>query len=151
MDRLGTADSNGTITFNDLRPSSNTRVRARQAGCTFGGSAVINVRTTLFLNVTRNSPRTYTFAIDSIPARPGGLIVSIYRIAGNACAAGVEPRDCPGEVFVSQARVSDINGEGSRTLKFDSSFSGRERFVLKTGQDAQSAPGRSNVRDLAIF
>ncbi len=151
IDRFGTADSNGTITFNDLRPSSNTRVRARQAGCTYGGSEVINVRTTIFLKVTRNSARNYTFDIDSIPARPGGLIVSIYRITGSTCAAGVEPRSCPGEEFVSQTRVSSTDGTGGRTLTFDSSYSGREQFVLKTGQDAQNAPGRSNVRDLAIY
>ncbi len=151
VDRAGTADSNGTITFNDLRPSSNTRVRARQVGCAYGQSAVINVRTTIFLKVTRDGPRTYTFEVDSIPARPGGLIVSIYRITGNTCAAGVEPRNCPGEPFVSQTRVGEIDGAGSRTLQFDPSYGGREQFVLKTGQDAQNAPGRSNVRDLAIF
>lgn len=151
VDRAGTTDSSGTLTFNDLRPSSNTRVRARQVGCAYGDSAVVEVRTTIFLKVTRDGPRTYTFAVDSIPARPGGLIVSIYRIAGRTCPAGVEPRDCPGEPYLAQTRVSSIDGTGSRTLRFDSSFGGREQFVLKTGRDAQNAPGRSNVRDLAIF
>jgi hypothetical protein len=27
----------------------------------------------------------------------------------------------------------------------------RDEFVVKTGRDAQNAPGRSNVRSLAIF
>ncbi len=151
VDRAGTADSSGTITFNDLRPSSNTRLRARQVGCAYGDSAVINVRTTIFLKVTRTGARTYLFDVDSVPARPGGLIVSLYRITGQTCAAGVEPRDCPGEQFISQTRVSEVDGSGARTLRFDASYGGREQFVLKTGRDAQSAPGRSNVRDLSIF
>jgi len=46
-DRLGTADDAGSISFNDLRPASNTRLRAAEAGCSFatnGPTAVIEVR-----------------------------------------------------------------------------------------------------------
>jgi hypothetical protein len=150
-DRTAVANSSGAATFSDLRPGSNTRLRARQVGCGYGNSDVINVRTQLSLQVTRTAPRTYKFDVDSIPARPGGLIVSIYRITGSPCAAGVEPRDCAGEVFVGQTRVSAVNGAGSVTLRFGADYPAREQFVLKTGQDAQNAPGRSNVRDLAIF
>lgn len=156
--RTGTADASGAVSWNDIRPSSNTRVRALQEFCSppakdtaqeRGG--VINVRTALFLKVTRNSSRTYTFSGDSIPARTGGLIVSVYRVVGSTCSAGIEPRDCPGERFVGQSRANSVNGEHAVTLTFGGSFSGREKFVLKTGRDAQNAPGRSNVRDVAIF
>jgi hypothetical protein len=150
-DRTGVANASGSVTFSDLRPGSNTRLRARQVGCSYGNSDVINVRTQLSLQVTRVGARTYRFDVDSIPARPGGLIVSIYRITGSPCAAGVEPRNCPGEVFVGQTRVSATNGAGRVTLSFGPDYPAREQFVLKTGQDAQNAPGRSNVRDLAIF
>jgi hypothetical protein len=150
-DRVGTADDNGAVTFSDLRPGSNTRLRARNGNCAYSASDTINVRTQLSLAVTRTAPRTYAFDVDSIPARPGGLIVSIYRITGTRCAAGVEPRNCPGETFVGQTRVSSSNGAGRGTFTFDRSYPPREQFVLKTGQDAQNYPGRSNVRDLAIF
>jgi hypothetical protein len=150
-DRTGTAGSSGSVTFNDLRPGSNTRLRARQVGCEYGGSDTINVRTQLSLAVTRTGTRQYRFDVDSIPARPGGLIVSIYRITGTSCGAGVEPRNCPGETFVGQTRVSAVNGAGRVTFTFDRTYPAREQFVLKTGQDAQNFPGRSNVRDLAIF
>ena len=49
---------------------------------------MINVRAQETLQVTRISTRTYTFSGRSIPARPGGLIVSLYRIVGSACALG---------------------------------------------------------------
>jgi len=157
--RSGIADGNGSITFNDIRPSSNTRVRALQEGCSFSNTspsqslgAVINVRTTLFIQVTRVAPRTYRFSGDSIPARTGGLIVSIFRITGAPCAAGVEPRNCPGEKFIGQARANAVTGEYTVVLpRFGADYPAREQFVLKTGQDAQNAPGRSNVRDLAVF
>jgi hypothetical protein len=150
-DRAGTADDNGAVTFSDLRPGSNTRLRARNGACAYSASDVINVRTQLSLQVTRTAPRTYAFDVDSIPARPGGLIVSIYRITGSPCAAGVEPRNCPGETFVGQTRVSASSGAGRVRFTFDRTYPAREQFVLKTGQDAQNFPGRSNVRDLAVF
>ncbi len=167
VDRTGVADAQGTATFDDLRPASNTRLRARQSNCTFASSnsantAVINVRATETLTVSRNRSLTYTFSGTSIPARPGGLIVSLYRVVGTPCGAGLEPARCPGEVFVTQARASAGNtGEGaqpgdagmySMTVTFPrSDLNTRAGFVVKTGQDAQNAPGRSNVRDLAIF
>ena len=156
VDRTGQADSNGMITFNDLKPASNTRVRARQAGCAYGNSAVITVRAQETLAVKRIGTRKYTFSGRSIPARPGGLIVSLYRIVGSACAAGVEPSSCPGEKFIGQARAQALGapnqGLYSITITFPSSDQNfRDEFVVKTGADAQNAPGRSNARSLLIY
>ncbi len=155
VDRTAVADGNGTATFNDLRPASNTRVRAKERGCAFADGAlgaVINVRATETLQVTRSGSLKYVVTGSSIPARPGGLIVSLYRINGQACAAGVEPRNCPGEVFIGQGRADQTTGKYRIDLTFPASdANSRVKLVVKTGQDAQNAPGRSNVRDLAVF
>ena len=137
-----------------------------QEGCTFSNTspdqsagAVISVRTTLFLEVRRLKARSFRFSIDSLPAREGGLIVGIYRVTGGTCTAGVEPRRCAGEQLVGQARVNGVFGEGSVVINTPLANpndperaypQAREQFVLKTGKDAQNAPGRSNVRDLAL-
>ncbi|MCU1672024.1 MAG: Papain family cysteine protease [Frankiales bacterium] len=157
VDRVGTADSSGTLTFNDIGPSSNTRFRARQVGCSYGDErAVLEVRATESLIVKRNGTRLYTFSGRSIPAREGGLIVSLYRITGTACKPGVNPSSCPGEKFVGQARAVALGqpGEGlySITVRFPARDQNvRDEFVVKTGRDAQNAPGRSNVRSLLIY
>jgi hypothetical protein len=155
VDRTAQADSNGAATFNDLKPASNTRVRARQAGCAYGNSAVIEVRAQETLAVKRVGVRQYTFSGRSIPARPGGLIVSLYRIVGSSCQAGVEPSKCPGEKLIGQARAAGIGspnqGLYSITITFPSADANvRDEFVVKTGRDAQNAPGRSNTRSLLI-
>jgi len=156
VDRTGVADANGTVTFDDLRPASNTRLRARVAGCAYGtNSGLINVRATETLKVTRTGTLTYRFSGQSIPARPGGLVVSLYKVVGQTCAAGVEPASCPGEVFLGQSRAIAAGAAGaggySMTVRFDRGDAGRHSFVVKTGRDAQNAPGRSNVRSLLIF
>jgi hypothetical protein len=155
VDRVGKADANGSITFNDLRPASNTRVRARQQGCTFGNSDVIEVRAQETLAVKRTGTRSYTFSGRSIPARPGGLIISLYRIVGTACAAGVEPSKCPGEKFIGQGRAVSLGSPGEGLYSIRITFPAadqnvRDEFVVKTGRDAQNAPGRSNARSLLI-
>ena len=151
VDRAGTADSSGTLSINDLRPPSNTRLRARQVGCSYGSSSVINVRATQTLVVSRVGARAFVISGGSIPARPGGLIISLYRINGTACAAGVEPRNCPGEVQVGQGRADQSSGKYSIRVIFPAADAGKTvRLVVKTGQDAQNAPGRSNVRNLPI-
>lgn len=155
-DRVGTADSNGTVTFNDLRPSSNTRLRAAEAGCSFtpgGPTAVVEVRAQETLTVTRTAPRTYVFRGQSIPARPGGLIINLYEVLGQPCAPGVEPRSCPGEVFVGQGRANSVTGKYTigPIKRASSQLEGRVIYVVKTGRDAQNAPGRSNSRSVLIF
>ena len=152
VDRSGVADDRGSITFNDLRPASNTRVQARQAGCAFGPSAVIEVRATETLTARRTGTRAYLVAGSSVPARPGGLLVSLFRITGASCRAGVEPRNCPGEVFLGQGRASETTGDYTIPVRFPARDSHvRDEFVVKTGRDAQNAPGRSNVRSLLIY
>ncbi len=151
VDRVGTADGLGTVTFNDLRPPSNTRLHARQVGCDYGPSAVVQVRTQLTLFVRQLAPRTYEVSGGSIPARDGGLIVSLYRIDGAACAAGVEPRDCTSEVFLGQGRADGRTGQFGIRLAIGSGVRGaRMGLVLKTGQDAQNLPGRRNARSLLL-
>ena len=159
VDRTGTADANGTITFSDLRPASNTRVRAHETACAYSSAAtgqVINVRATETLRVVRNGPNSYTFGGESIPARPGGLIVSLFQVVGESCAAGTRPADCPGERFVTQARAQGEGSPGAGSYRIDVQFPDSDRntrrlFVVKTGQDAQNAPGRSNTRSLLIY
>ena len=159
VDRTGTADANGAVTFSDLRPSSNTRLRAHEASCAYAPEAsgpVIEVRATETLRVVRNGLRNYTFSGTSIPARAGGLIVSLYRVVGATCPAGVEPRDCPGEQLLRQARAQAEDTPGAGTYQMSVTFPvgdrhSRHEFVVKTGRDAQNAPGRSNVRSLLIY
>ena len=59
-DRSGVADQNGTVTFSDLRLSSNTRMRAQESGCSYGASAVIAVRTQLTLAVSGEGSVTFS-------------------------------------------------------------------------------------------
>ncbi len=153
VDRTVVTDGNGSATVNDFRPASNTRLRARMINCTYGdltSTDVINVRAQETLQVTRNGVRKYTFSGVSIPARPGGLIVSLYRINGAECAAGVEPRNCPSEVLIGQDRAEQASSDSGKpaaysiTLTLPKSYGSSSKFVVKTGQDAQNAPGRSN-------
>jgi len=139
IDRRVTAGSDGSVTINDLRPASNTRLRARVAGCTFTGQgSVINVRTQLTLAASRTGVRTYVLSGKSTPARPGGLIVGVYR-------NGVL---IPG----GQVRASSTTGNYSIKLTFPKSDQNqRINITVRTGQDAQNAPGVSNVRSLLIF
>jgi hypothetical protein len=138
IDRTVTAGSDGSVTISDLRPASNTRIRARVRGCQFGTGAlgsVINVRTQLTLAARRTGTRTVVISGGSIPARPGGLIVGIYR----------------GNTLIGQARASQTSGQYSVTLHFPASDQGqRINLTARTGQDAQNAPGQSNVRSLLI-
>jgi len=121
-----------------ITPPANTRLQARQQGCAFGQSIVLNVRTAISLIVKRNGPRLYTFSGDSLPARPGGLIVSLFRVTNDGR-----------QILTAQVRANSQNGEYSITRRFTGS--GRFGFVVRTGQDLQNAPGSSNVRSLAVF
>ncbi len=119
-------------------PPANTRLYAKQRGCDAGPSVVLNVRTALSLAVERTGVRTYRFTGDSLPARAGGLIISLYRITGSGR-----------EVLTSQVRADARTG----TWTIDRRFTGTGRFgfVVRTGQDLQNAPGASNVRSLLVF
>jgi hypothetical protein len=134
-----------TVTLNDsgvadfvLKPPANTRVAGQQRGCAFGQSRVINVRTALSLAAVRNGTRDYTFSGDSLPARKGGLIISLYRTLPSGQ-----------QVLTAQVRADEKNGEWSLNRKFTGS--GKFAFVVRTGQDVMNAPGSSNVRRTDIF
>jgi hypothetical protein len=99
---------------------------------------VINVRTTLTLDVVRNGTRDYTFSGDSLPARRGGLIVSLYRVTSSGS-----------QVLTAQTRADATTGRYRIDRRF--SGSGRFGFVVRTGQDLQNAPGASNVRSLLVY
>jgi adhesin/invasin len=119
-------------------PPTNTRLYAQQRGCSAGQSVVLNVRTQLSLNVVRNGTRNYTFSGRALPARNGGLIVSLYRVTANG-----------NQILTSQTRANASTGVYSITRQFTGS--GRFGFVVRTGQDLQNAPGASNVRSLLVF
>ncbi|MBK5306736.1 MAG: hypothetical protein JJD92_08630 [Frankiaceae bacterium] len=135
--RTGVVSGNGTISW-DIRPPRNTRLFAQQRGCAPGNQVVLGVRTTLSLAAFRNGTRNYTFSGDSLPARPGGLIVSLYRINGDGS-----------QVLTAQVRASATTGEWSLTRQFTGS--GTFGFVVRTGQDLQNAPGSSRVRPTMIY
>lgn len=125
-----------------IAPPANTRLYAQQRGCpatdAASSSVVVNVRTQLSLNVTRTGPRAYTFSGDSLPARRGGLVVSLYRVTSSGS-----------QVLTAQTRADAANGEWRIDRRF--SGSGRFGFVVRTGQDLQNAPGTSNVRSVLVF
>jgi hypothetical protein len=106
--------------------------------------------------VVRDGSLGYTMSGESVPARPGGLIVSLYRVLGQPCAADVEPRDCPNEQLLRQARAQSEGTADPGNFRVSVTFprqdaNSRVQLVVKTGQDAQNAPGRSNLRSLLVF
>ena len=135
--RTQVADSSGVARFS-VRPPANTRLYAQREGCDPGPSVVLNVRTALSLAVERTGPREYVFSGDSLPARSGGLVVSLYRLT-----------DGGRSVLTAQARADAADGEWRLVRRFTGT--GRFGFVVRTGQDLQNAPGTSNVRSLLVF
>jgi hypothetical protein len=135
--RSGTSDGDGLVRFT-VRPPANTRLYAQKRGCQPGPSTVLNVATALSLDVTRIGPREYRFAGDSLPARSGGLIVSLYRLT-----------DDGRQLLTAQTRADAGSGEWSLVRRFTGA--GRFGVVVRTGQDLQNAPGASNVRSLLVF
>ncbi|MCW2613732.1 MAG: hypothetical protein JWN08_726, partial [Frankiales bacterium] len=121
-----------------ITPPANTRLRARVVGCAFGDSKVMNVRTALSIFATRTGVKTYRFSGDSLPARPGGLIVSLYRVTASGS-----------QVLTAQTRASATTGDWVINRTFTGT--GRFGFVVRTGQDLQNAPGASNVRPTQIY
>lgn len=135
--RTLTVGKDGTVST-VVKPPTNTRLKAQQSGCAEGASVVLNVRTALTLAVVRNGVRDYTFNGDSLPARPGGLIVSLYRNTAEGRS-----------ILTAQARASETTGDWSVRRVFTGT--GRFDFVVRTGQDLLNAPGISNVRSLLVF
>ena len=137
MVREGRTGTDGTARF-ELAPPTNTRLYAQHVGCAPGLSDVLDVRTTLTIAAARLGPRDYVFSGDSMPARPGGLVVSLYRVNVDG-----------GQVLTAQARAGETDGQWSVRRVF--SGSGRFGFVARTGQDLQNAPGASAVRSTLIY
>jgi hypothetical protein len=135
--REGTVGSDGTIRF-EVKPPTNTRMYAQQVGCDPSPSVVLNVRTLLTLFATRNGTRDYTFFGRALPARPGGLIVTLYRVA-------------PGGSPVITAQVRADSATGSYSFRRVFQGTGRFGFLVRTGQDLQNAPGASNTRPTLVY
>ena len=141
--RSATTDERGLARFTVV-PPANTRLLAsqRHQNCRQPmdgpASAVLDVRTALTLTAARNGPRDYTFAGDSLPARPGGLIVSLYRITQDGR-----------QILAGQSRADAKTGQWVVRRTFTGT--GRFAFVARTGQDLQNAPGNSNVRSTLIY
>ncbi|MCA1712580.1 MAG: hypothetical protein LC789_13485, partial [Actinobacteria bacterium] len=142
VDRVAVADGQGQVAFGDLRPASNTRVRARPEACGYPAepaTAVIGVRTQLTLVAARIGIRQMRISGHSTPARPGGLIVGLYRVSGS------------GETFIGQGRADATTGDYRMDVRFPVGDAGQAvNVVVKTGQDAQNLPGRSNVRRFVV-
>lgn len=136
--RSGTLSQNGAAGFRVV-PPANTRLYALVPDCGLTSpSVVLNVRTTLTLGAVRHGLRDYSFSGDSLPARPGGLIVSLYRVTGDGA-----------QVLTAQTRADAADGNWSIRRVFTGS--GRFGFVVRTGQDLRNAPGTSRVRSTLIF
>jgi hypothetical protein len=135
--RTGVVANDGTISWG-IRPPRNTRLYAQQRGCPAGNQVVLGVRTTLSLAAVRNGTRNYTFSGDSLPARPGGLIISLYRVNPGGS-----------QTLTAQVRASSTTGEWRLTRRFTGT--GRFGFVVRTGADLQNAPGSSRVRPTLIY
>lgn len=139
--RTGTVGPDGTLAFPALRPPANTRLYAQVRGCTTDAvtdSIGLNVRTAISLFAERTGRRSYVFTGDSLPARPGGLIISLYRVT-----------DSGRQVLTSQVRASATTGNWRIERRFTGS--GRFGFVVRTNQDLQNAAGSSNTRPTLVF
>jgi hypothetical protein len=119
-----------------LSPLSNTRLYAQTRGGIATPQDVLGVATALSLSANRTAPRTIVFSGRSIPARTGGLVVSLYRISGKS------------SVLTAQSRADATTGNWSITRTFTGT--GQFDFVLRTGTDVQNLAGASNVRSVRI-
>lgn len=132
--REGTTSSEGATLF-ALRPFTNTRLLAQEAGCAASESQVVQVRSALSLSASRLGTRDYSFRGRAFPTRPGQL-VSLYRISSSG-----------GQVLAGQARVDD---SGVWALRKTFGGTGRFAFVARTGADAVNAAGTSPARAVDI-
>jgi hypothetical protein len=134
--RSATIGATGTIAW-PVRPLSNTRLFAQIRNGAPTPQVVLNVATALSLSAARTGTRTYVFSGRGIPARTGGLVISLYRI-----------NDAHGEVLTAQTRADASTGNWSLTRAFTGT--GAFTFVVRTGNDLQNAAGRSNERPVTI-
>ncbi|GAC1608992.1 MAG: hypothetical protein NVS3B26_08230 [Mycobacteriales bacterium] len=135
--RSGTADANGVITFT-LSLLTNTRLYAQTRNGIATPQEVVGVRTGLSLSTTRSRVRTIAFSGRSIPARSGGLVISLYRY-----------RDADHQVLTAQTRSQAATGNWTITRAF--AGTGTFDFVVRAGSDLQNAAGASTVQSVHIF
>lgn len=135
--RSAPVGAQGSVSF-DIVPPGNTRLYAQEHGCAPGPQVVLGVAPELSISAVRTGVRSYLFHGDSLPARPGGLLVNLYRVD----AAGRE-------ILSGQARASASTGEWSHLRVFTGT--GRFGFLVRTGQDMQNIAGASAVRSTLIF
>ncbi len=128
--RTGTLSANGTLTFDNLVPSGNTRLRARVLGGQFAQSAVLLVRSRLSVTAQRVGVRTYRFSGRVLPAREGQLVF-IYR----------------GNVLATTARVQ-ANGTYAVNRRFLGT--GTFNFTARTTTDITNVGGISNMLRVTI-
>ncbi len=128
--RTGTLSSLGTLTFDNLVPSGNTRLRARVVNGQFRESAVILVRSRVSARAERLAPRTYRFTGRVLPARTNQMVF-IYR--GNVLAT------------VARVRADGIYVVDRRFLG-----TGTFNFTARTGTDITNVGGVSPVVRLTI-
>ena len=148
MVRSAEVGNDGVANFR-IVPPTNTRLFAQQRGCQAGPQIVLNVRTQLSLNVVRNGTRNYTFSGSAIPARPDGLIVTLFRVTNDG--RQIIAAQTRANANVGQRGYDPRRPAGSYSIRRQFTGSGRFGFVVRTGQDLQNAPGSSNVRSLAVF
>jgi hypothetical protein len=134
--RSATVGATGAITWS-VSPLTNTRLYAQTRGGIATPQVVLGVAPALSLSAARTAARTYVFSGRGIPARTGGLIISLYRIT-----------DTTHQVLTAQTRADAKTGNWSLTRVF--SGTGPFTFVVRTGSDVQNIAGRSNERSVRI-
>jgi hypothetical protein len=150
--RTATLPADGSAVRFAIVPPTNTRLYAQTVRCSTDHvlfSQVLNVRTQLSLDVVRNGTQDYTFSGRALPARPKGLVVSLYRVTDTGrqiLTAQTRANAKPGQAGYDSTRPA-----GSYTINRVFTGTGRFGFVVRTGQDLQNAPGSSNIRSLLIF
>jgi hypothetical protein len=129
--RSGTTNAQGTISWG-VTPGENTRLYGHYTNggstSTDSPSKIINVHTTLSLSAVRNGVRKYTFQGRNLP-RLGGQLITLYRLDGSG----------------REIRTANVRTDDSGTWRIPRTFtgSGTFRFIVRTGQTLNNAPGHS--------
>ncbi|MCU1591681.1 MAG: LPXTG-motif cell wall anchor protein [Frankiales bacterium] len=134
--RTETVGTSGVVTWS-VSPLTNTRLYAQTRGGSATPQVVLGVAPALSLTAARTATRTYVFSGRGIPARTGGLVISLYRFT-----------DDTHQVLTAQTRADAKTGSWSLTRAFTGT--GRFVFVVRTGNDLQNSAGASGLRSVTI-
>jgi hypothetical protein len=131
------ADEEGTARFT-VRPTTNTRLRVRIAGCPEPGtSKVLVVHAGLSLSVTRTGVREYVFSGSILPAAPNvGRTVALYYRAGTAAPV--------------RRGVATVRPDGTYRVALRFTGTGRLTFFWQTGNNLVNAAATSNPRSVLV-